>query len=116
MQPRGARTEIQADASGPIFVARRCNGLVESILLKAQLREAIVAAIKGAEIGPDPEIAESRYGPDIGLKASRLEIARRKPRALLAQRTQDRFRPRSEAVYDGIPADDEGLHASPLEP
>ena len=113
MQSRGARTEIKADPRGTVTIARRRDSFGESILLEAQLRQAVVAAIVVEEVGPHAKIVERRHRSDVSIDAGGLEIAGRESGALLAQGVAHRLHSRAEAVHDGNLADEERLHPSP---
>src|SRR5437016_13108516 len=113
VQSGSAGAEIQAYSPGAIPIARRGDFPGESVLLQAQLCKAVIAAVIVLEIGPYAKIVERRYHSNVGIDAGRLEAARCKSRALLAQGTQHRRRSRAEAVHDGESADDKRLHFSP---
>src|SRR2546429_4718715 len=103
----------QTYSPGAVPIARRGDFPGESVLFQAQLCKAVVAAVIVLEIGPYAKIVERRYHSNVGIDAGRLEAARGKSRALLAQGTQHRRRSRAEAVHDAESADDQRLHFSP---
>src|SRR5439155_26235043 len=113
VQSRGARTEIKADPPGTVTIACRRDSPGESILLEAQLRKAVVAAIVIEEVGPHANIVKHRHRSHVGIDAGRLEIAGRQSGAPLAQGATHRLHSRAEAVYHRNLADEERLHSSP---
>jgi len=74
VQPRGAGPQEDADAPCAVGFARRGDARDEAVLLKAQLRQSVVAAIEVAKVFPYPITIQSLDRPDAGLEAGRLEI------------------------------------------
>src|SRR6267143_1806933 len=110
VQSRRARAQVQADSPGSVSIARRGDFQGESVLLQAQLRKAVVAAVIVAEIGAHAKIVQALDRSDIGVDAGRVEMAGCESRALPAQGTQYRLGSRAEAVRNAESADDERLH------
>src|SRR5207302_8450986 len=91
VQSRGAGTEIAADSPGPVPVACRRDLSGEAIVLEAELRQAVVAAIVIEAVGSHAKIVQRPHCSDVGVDAGRLEIAGPESGALLAQGATNRF-------------------------
>ena len=71
-------------------LAHLCHRVLETILSEAELRQAVVAAIKLAEILSNTDLVEPCDPPDVRLERDGLKIAGRQSRALLSQGRKQR--------------------------
>ena len=110
----GARTHENADACRAVFFDGRSHRGGKTIELETQLREPVIAAVVGGEIGPNPHRVQSGDFSDKGVENDRFETAGRETRAPLAQRLGDRLPAGAEAVHDREMGDGERLQASRL--
>ena len=97
---RSARCHEDSDAVPPVLLGRRAHSTRKAVELEPELREAIVAAIKGCKASANRTFIEVRNLTDVRFEVYAFERARSESRALLAQRFGNSITSSAEAVYD----------------
>jgi hypothetical protein len=123
-QTGSAGTEKQADAVGPVAVACLRHHVQEAVLRQRQLRQAIVAAVKGCQLRRHGRELFIRHLADPGVEANAVERARRQPRTsvLIASRCARKPTPRLVVTVNALkvrgfnrdPGDGRGTACAPL--
>src|SRR5882762_4002998 len=72
LHPGGAGAHEHADASGAVTRARRCHRRAETVLLQAEIRQAVVAAFPVGPVGRQ-RLIETCNLADPGLQGAALE-------------------------------------------
>lgn len=85
---RGAGAQKDADARAAVALHSSLHGLRKAILLQRQLGQAVVAAIKGVQIGAQLDSVELVDRSDAGVQIDSLPTLAPQPGALVAQGSQ----------------------------
>ena len=109
--PRGAGADEYADAGRAVLLPCRHYRLVKSILLQAQLRDAVVAAVEFGQIGAHRRQHGIGYLANEGVEPDCLECARGKPGAHFAQCLRGGVEPDPGAAGNGAAIEKKRLHS-----
>jgi hypothetical protein len=87
-------------------------GFGEAVLPEGELREPVVAAIPGGEVGADGRLVEARHPPQPGVDVGEAGLAARKPRAARGEAREERRCAGPEAVDECTVRDGKRLQAA----
>ena len=97
----GAGADEYPNPLGPVFFAGGRDGIGKAVLRQAQLREAVVSAIKVRQGRGKPHVIDTRDFTRESGQIDRIKRAWRQPTALLAQRREGRFKAASDGAGRG---------------